>query len=277
MSIKKERIKLDNQDINLKFTLSSNDNRYGYQQEIDKLTEQVKNDLINPIVDNEVRRFKYKTPTNFTTNLFFYFTTNGNTYENSFLSGAANFSPTEISENDKKVRSSFFIMDFYDNYNFFNQNKIFTIYNTQILNGEESNEVSIPKYKLSENNINQFSYWYVPKTFINENLILGNTIAEGYIKFSFYNAKTGQILLFYNKNNENLSTGEKLYFKVKLDLLKMTWYFNNNNSLQKAYQIPISNAYSQRTNDGVENFDDKQQDYPEGTIFNPESGDYDTE
>jgi hypothetical protein len=275
MSIIKERIKSTNQDINLKITLDRNTNHIGYQQEIDKLTEQVKVDLTNPIIDNEVRRFKYKTSTIFTSNIIFYFITNGNSYDNSFLSGAANFTSKEISDKSINLRKSFFIMDFYDNFNYYDQNKFFTIYNTQILNSEVSNYIPIPKYRLSDNKINQFNYWYVPKRFIDNNLLSGNIIAEGYIKFSFYNAKTGQISLFYNKYNESLSTAEKLYFKVKLDLLNMTWYFDEG-SFQKAYQIPLNNLYSNKINDSVEKFDNKQQEYPDGNIFNPENGDYET-
>ncbi|MDA3780644.1 MAG: hypothetical protein PF487_10565, partial [Bacteroidales bacterium] len=112
MSIRKERIKFDNKDINLKFTLDGNNNHYGYQQEIDGLTEQVKNDLISPIVDNEVRRFKYKSPTNNSTKLKFYFTTDGSSHNNSFIDN--NFTEAEIESNDKNLHGSFFTLNYYD-------------------------------------------------------------------------------------------------------------------------------------------------------------------
>lgn len=272
MSIRKERIKFNNNDINLKFTLDSNNNRYGYQQEIDDLTEQVKDDLINPIVDNEVRRFKYKPPTNNATELKFYFTNNGSSFDDSFTYN--NFTNDEIETNDINLLKSFFSLNYYDSFNQFTQNKIFDIYNTKILEGNAS---STPSYRIFNDSINQFYYWYVPKSYIDENLSLGNTIVTGYIKFNFYNAKTGIVYLFYNRNNNTVQTSKRLYFEVKLNLLNMTWYFSKNYSTQKAYQIPITNAYSKRTNGGIENFDNKKQEYPEGNVFNPDNQDYDTE
>lgn len=281
MSIRKERIKFENQDINLKITLNSNNYRYGYQQEIDGITEEVKNDLINPIIDNEIRKFKYESPTNSATKLNFYFTTDGSSYENTYTNASTNFEQEEIINNHNNVRNSFYIMDYYDSFDFFNQNKIFTIYNTKITNSEIFNittiNLPIPNYRLFKDTKNQFKDWYIPKSLIDDNLNSGKTIVIGYIKFSFYNAKTGELLLFYNKDKESIKTSEKLYFKVKLDLIKKTWYFEPNTANKLVYQIPTTNAYSKRTNETINNFNNKQQEYPEGNVFNPIEQNYDIE
>lgn len=272
MPIIKERIKFENQDINLKINLGVGNNISGYQQEIDKLTENTKVELTNPIVDNEVRRFQYGGSE--TIYLFFYFTANGTTYNNSFGSTGAKFSATQISEHSDKIRNSFYMMDFYDSFDDYTQNRIFTIHQTQILDGETSGSTPIPKYKIT--NDNQFYSWYVPKTFIDQNIATGATTVTAYVKFSFYMARYGKVRLFYNYTNRSLKTPERMYFKVKLNLVNMTWEFDASGN-KKAYQVPLSDLYYKKVNDAVENFDNKQQDYPEGNAFDSETGNYITE
>ena len=270
MPIIKERIKFENQD--LKINLGVGNNILGYQQEIDKLTENTKIKLTNPIVDNEVRRFVYGG--NEIIYLFFYFSANGTTYVNSFGSTGAKFSSTQISDYSDKIRNSFFTMDFYDSFDDYTQSRIFSIYQTQILDGETSGSTPIPKYKIT--NDNQFYCWYVPKTFIDKHLETGATTITAYVKFSFYMARYGKVRLFYNKDNQSLKTPERMYFKVELNLVNMTWEFDSSGN-QKAYQLPITNLYSQKVNDAVENFDNKQQEYPDDNTFDSETGHYITE
>ena len=61
MSIIKKTIKLNNNSsgATISFGLTGNNRLSGYQQEIDNLTEETKDDLINPAIDNEVRKFQY--------------------------------------------------------------------------------------------------------------------------------------------------------------------------------------------------------------------------
>lgn len=271
MPIIKERIKFENQDINLKINLGVDNNFSGYQQEIDELTEETKIELTNPIIDNEVRRFQYGGNA---INLLFYFTANGTTYVNGFGSTGAKFSSTEISNNSMKILNSFFIMDFYNSFDNYTKTKIFTIYQTQILTGEESSGTPIPNYEIT--NDNQFYSWYVPKTFIDQNIETGATTVVGYVKFSFYTAKYGKVRLFYNKDNQSLKTPEKMYFKVILDLINMTWKFNTIGD-KKAYQLPFTDAYYKKVNDGIDNFRNNEQDYPDGNTFDSQNGTYDTE
>ena len=70
MSIIKTKVINDSKDKFIKIRFSANDDFYGYQQEIDNLTEITSEDLINPVEDGEMRRFKveYNTQLNF----FFY-------------------------------------------------------------------------------------------------------------------------------------------------------------------------------------------------------------
>jgi len=280
MPIIKETIKSNGEDTTIKFGLGNNNKLSGYQQEIDELTEETKDDLINPIVDNEVRRFQYDSSFAGPTNLVFFFTANGSSYYNKFTPNAARFSTTEITENSNKILNSFFIMDCYDTFNNNTQTKLFTIYQTQILDGEIGTTLPIPKYRIYSDTVNQFYNWYVPKSYLDKQS--GLTVTA-YVKFSFYNAKYGDLALFYNKDNDGLTTPEKMYFEVLLDLNKMTWRFDYGGGSgdlyppdATAYQIPFNNVYSQRVNEALDNFDNQQQDYPDGNVFDSEDGTYST-
>jgi hypothetical protein len=275
MSIIKEKILFKNQDTVLKFNLGIGNRLSGYQQEIDNLTEETKVDLINPVIDNEVRRFQYDYEVGGTINLVFEFSANGSSYYNAFTPNGARFSTNEITLSDKKVVSSFFIMDFFDTFDNNTQTKIFTIYNTKILNGEKSGSLPIPKYQLNILKINQFYNWYVPKSFID---IQTGSTAIGYVKFSFYSAKYGNVVLFNNKDITNQFSPERMYFKVKLNLTSMTWDFDYSGTNYPpnvvARQIPFTNAYAQKVNNAVNNFDNEQQNYPEGNTFDITDGTY---
>lgn len=265
MPVIKETIKQNNLDVTLKINLGSGINLSGFQQEIDNLTELTKDELINPIIDNEVRRFQYKSE-NGAVNLTFYFS---NTPQPLF--SHAGFSPSEIIVGSPIITNSFFIMDYYDTYDSYTQTKIFSTYLTQILSGVNKQ----PNYKIYSDTINQFYNWYVPLSFINSQT--GSTII-GYTNFSFYNAKFGKVTLFFNKDNENILTPEKMYFKTELDLINKTWRFlglptNNAN----AYEISSTSAYVTRINNTIGNFVNTKQTYPTGNTFQTTTGTYVTE
>jgi len=276
MSIIRERIKFNNLDTNIKFGLGIGNRLSGYQQEIDSLTEETKVELTNPIIDNEVRRFQYDSNDAGVTYLWFYFSAGGSSAYNSFTTTGARFQTNEINNTNSGIQNSFFIMDFYDTYDNYTQTKIFTIYNTQILKGEKSGTTPIPKYKLFSDTVNQFYNWYVPKSYIDEQT--GSTVT-GYIKFSFYSAKFGDITLFFNNDNGGLKTPERMYFKVLLNLNTMTWKFDYSSTNfppnAKAFQVPFTTTYSQRVNDTVESFENEQQNPPDGNVFDWTDGKYD--
>lgn len=275
MSIIKENIKLNNLDINLKISLGGNGNILGYQQEIDNLTNDTKDELINIIIDNEVRRFRLDS--NNPINILFYFTASGISHYNSFNEDGARFVSDEINSSNLKILNSFFIMDFYDTYDSYTQTKIFTNYLTKISGKYDINENNFykPYYQISSNIPNQLYSWNIPKSFTDNQT--GSTVT-GYVKFSFFNAKFGDMALFYNKDNQTLQTQEKMYFKVLLDLNAKTWKFDYSGTAfppnVKAYQIPFTNSYSQKINESIEYFDNERQLYPNGNIFDDTTGGY---
>ena len=264
MSIIKENIRFTGENMNLKIVLNSRDNFIGYQQEIDGLTQLTTTDLINPAIDGETRRFKYD-PDLGNTVLSFYFYS-GNTYNVSFLN--AGFTQNEINSNSNKLLNSFFILDFYDTFDVNNQTKIFTTYLTKILD----NISNSPIYRVYVEAINQFYYWYIPLSYINT--LTGST-GIGYVKFSFYNAKNGNVSLFYNNDNAALTTAEKMFFKVELNLTDKTWKFLTTSfPYLTAYELITSIDYINRINNTFEKFDNKKQEYPTGTTFNYRTGTY---
>ena len=59
MSIIVEKIKKNNKDVFLNINLKNNNDYFGYQEEINNITEETKKSLINPVIDNEIVRFRY--------------------------------------------------------------------------------------------------------------------------------------------------------------------------------------------------------------------------
>lgn len=271
MSIK-ETIKYSGSGATLQFSLSSGIGLFDYQQQIDNITEETKEVLINPIIDNEVRRFSYAYAEVGETNLIFYFTPNGTAYHNNF--DYAGFNHTEITSNTIALRNSFFILDFYNTPDDNTQSRIFTTYLTKILGNYDTvtTTKNKPYYKMFPNISCQFYNWYIPKSFLD---IQTGTTVIGYTRFSFYNAKYGTLALFFNKDNDGYSVIEKPYFKTELDLQNMTWKFiydgtNTNPSFPPdaiARQYPPTNPYSEKVNNTVDKFENEQQTYPTGDIF----------
>ena len=269
MSIIKEKIRLSNNSTGatITFGLSIGNRLSGYQQEIDELTEDTKQELINPVIDHEVRRF-ISSNIQF---INFWFSKRGGSgaaFDDSFTSKYAGFSTSEIEDYDDVVLNSFFIMDFYNTFNNNTQTKIFTTYLTQILDGQSSSGVPISKYTINYNTGNQWYHQYVPKSFLDTQT--GSTIT-GYTKFSFYNAKYGTLSLFYNDANSALSTPEKMYVKTYFYPSTMEWEFVSSPNL---YELASDNSYVTKVNETFKNFENLKQTYPVGA-FNPEDGKYD--
>jgi hypothetical protein len=261
MSIIREKIRfndsLSGTTMNLIIPIGSNDNFTGYQQEVDNLTQFTALDLVNPVSDAEKRRFKLNPNPNSSINLYFKF---GSSNQATFT--AAGFTQEEINTGSDSILNSFFILDFYDTYDFYNQTKIFTTYLTKI--GTSS------AYNIGSSN--QFYYWYVPMSYINS--FTGST-TTGYVKFSFFNAKTGKLQLFYNENNTTPESAERLFFKVQMDFPNKTWKFlTSNYPTINASEILNNVLYTTKVNNTFAKTEDLQQKYPSGSTFNYKNATY---
>ena len=251
MSIIKERIRLNRNDTNLKITLGSHDAFTGYQQEIDNMTQFTTTQLINPVIDGEMYRFKHIN-SNITIQFQFH-PLNSTAFVNN------GFTSNELGMLSDNVQKSFFILEYFDSFDAYTQNKIFTTYLTKI----GYNAV----YPINPTVNNQFYRWFVPVSYINSQTT--NT-AIGYVRFSFYNAKTGKIQLFYNLNNTTPETAERLFFKTELNIQNKTWKIISPSSTVTAREFisPYNQLYADRINETFNNFDNLQQNYPTGNTFN---------
>jgi hypothetical protein len=272
----KEQIKLNYNDMNLKFNLNSNTDLTGYQQEIDKYTTTKSDNLINPINDLEIKRFKLSKYTE----IFFYFNNNGS-YGNNYIN--AGFSQTEINSNASTILNSFYILDVYDSYNQYNQNKLGVIYMTKIyqnINNGIVTYTTLPTYYINDGS-SQFYYLNLPKYYLNQ--FTGNTISI-YGKFSFFQAKDGVLKPFYNDFNKNIPMNPIFeYVKIDVDLVNKTWnfndYTNNKGNLLTFYEIATStsnNNYVDKINSDIETIDDVKPVYPIENNFDYTTGDYKT-
>ena len=260
---------LTGHSMNIKFSLGSCENFTEYGEDIDNLTQFTVLDLVNPVIDGEVRRFTLTpTPTNSVLIQFQFYSPITTTYLNSFL--FAGFTGDEIVNSANNILNSFFILDFYDTFDLNSQTKIFTTYLTKLL--VPVDEIYYSQYTIGANTNNQLYSWYIPLSYINAQT--GST-AIGYVKFSFYNAKTGKITSFYNQDNENLTTPERMFFKVQLDLVNMTWkMLTTVYSDINAKEIANNVLYVDRVNNTVDSMDNLQQNPPSGNTYNYKTNTY---
>ena len=118
----------------------------------------------------------------------------------------------------------------------------------------------------------------VPIYFLNE--YTGETRIYGYSRFSFYNAKEGKIILFYNIDNDGYSTSERFYFQTELNLTTYTVSILTE-SISEYGKIDLyelkpeeNERYLERYNETFNNFENLQQSYPSGNTFNYNDGTY---
>jgi hypothetical protein len=262
MSIIREQIRYIGNTTNIKFNLDVDNSLLGFQQEIDNLTQTTSIDLVNPPVDIEERRYKNDYTSN---NITFRFTLNGMSYGYNYEN--AGFSTSDILNDSLNKQNSFYILDFYDSYDVNNQTKILTSYLTKI--GDDA------RFVIDSNN--QIYYWYVPISYINSQLDLGITRMTGYTKFSFFNASAknnNNLILFYNIIYENNTTPQRMYFTTELDFIKKTWKFINPNTNLTANQLWNSQDYIKKVNKSYTSYDNEQQNYPNGSEFDANTGKY---
>lgn len=270
MSIIKKNIRFDNDDMYIQIPITGGLNFTGNQQEIDTFVNLKSTKSINDAVDGEVYKFKWGL-TSFNRIIDFSFSSNTITgWESNYY--YAGFTVDEVEGRNIKFLNSFYIMDFFNSYSPTNQTKIFSAYLTNLnLNVAQSGTLPSSRYFLNENF--QLYNQYIPLGYLD---ITGDTYV-GYSRFSFYNAKTGKIVVFYNKDNEQKTTPEKMYFKTVLNFNDKTWYFDTPgfiNGVGYARELKNSDKYIQKYNNTFENFNNLQQNYPSGNTFDFETGKY---
>jgi hypothetical protein len=263
--LKKERILFSGGDLNLRINLTSNDKFSGLQQEIDDFTTIKSAGSINDITDGEIMRFSLFD----SKDLIFYF------------SGDTSWSPTfetigftedEILGLSENYRNSFFILDFFDSTSFSDQTKIFSTYLTKLDNSNTGGNPNASYYNTNSNF--QWNYLKIPKNFIDQY----DDFITGYCRFSFYNAKTGNITVFSRFDARNSSDPKKIFQPVEINLNTNEWDFLTfEGSLIRQVEfaeLRDSEAFVEKYNDSFDNFDNQAPEYPSGNTFNYVDGKY---
>jgi len=259
MSIIQQKIRFTGNDLNIQVPISSIPAQLGLQQEINNYVLEKTTGSINAVTDVEVLRFQYL----YSGHIMEFAFNTGGTYYTYFT--AAGFTEDEVDFKSLNYLNSFFILDFFDSTSSANQTKIFSAYLTNISDNATSAGYSrynvVPSFQLYDLNI--------PANFFTGT----GDVYTAYARLSFYNAKTGKIVVFFNKVKDSIDpppTNEKMYFEIRLNKGFKNWYVvsgSREGSTIAARELTTSPAYVDRYNNTFEDFENQQQDYPKGSIF----------
>lgn len=93
-----------------------------------------------------------------------------------------------------------------------------------------------------------------------------------YVRISFFNANTGKIIVFQNSNYTiNSASPDKMFFRMILN--KNTKIFNNSTPIN-VRELINSEEYIEKFNNTFENFNNLKQLFPNGSVFDFETGTY---
>jgi len=260
MIMEREKVKfIAGQDINLKVGISKNINSSLGRQESDyyNLIKQESDNIINPAVDNEIVRFRYSnSDTRF---IIYYYDQVEEEYNESYNN--TGFTDNEINLYSPVLRNSFYILDFYDSFSVGNKEKIFTQYYSkfQVVVGVGDKTGSSINEGVNIASTPQLSNLYVPLWYMDS--ILENTF-ELYFTLTFYNAKTGKVIPFFNNdyydsitNEFTNTTGERISFRCVFNKATKMWYITSPTETEvKALQYTEtqSSLYNDKVNSSVE-------------------------
>lgn len=262
MSIIQQKIQFTGNDLNIQIPISAVPAQLGMQQEIDNYVLEKTTGSINAVTDVEVVRFKYATSGK---EMEFAFNSGSNYYPYFSVAG---FTADEIEQQSLNFLNSFFILDFFDSVDSANQTKIFSTYLTNLNDNAYSRYDIEPTFQLFDLN--------VPANFFGT-----GTTYIAYARFSFYNAKTGKIAVFFNKVFDTTNpppTNNKMYFELTLNLSTKKWFIATSSmqgNTMAARELASSPAYIEKYNDTFEDFENQAQSYPSGNVF-IDDGSYET-
>ena len=248
MTVNKFKITRDNISKKLTIPLEVKFDPYGRQQMLDKYTDEIIQEIINPPKDYEIARFSHEqyglslTSTNYQ---FYFFDnavpiqnvgSNATYWKNTYTT---DFTNDELYYYANSFTNSFFKLDLYDSKNKETQKVYLTIIlpvqqgkfePVTLQNGDEV-EVRKPNYQLDfiGDKEGYFIYW------LKDVEVLGLT--EFYMSAKFFNGKTGEFVRFLNKsqssisgNNSNFNPEDNFYYKVNLNYDKYTYTLSSFNN-----------------------------------------------
>ena len=250
MRLIKEKHRSVGKDLNIKIPLGANANLNGLQQSINDYIERETGLSINPVIDGETFRFIRNIDQNFRFEFF-----DGSIYTPSLIT--AGFTQDEIDSQEDVVTNSFYILQIYDSINSDNQ---ILLHNSYYNGTSFTSASSIYNIPVSE----EFSNIYIPEWFINETN--DNEIVM-YGTFLFFNAKTGKLEVFFNKDNQFETSDDKLYNTITLNKSNRNYSIQSNSATIMLREL-INSDYVDKLNESLNTFNNEIPQFPSGDKFN---------
>lgn len=251
MQINKLKIVERNRDINIKFSLDTQIDILGHQENINNFVDEQTDLVINEPLDNDISIIKK----NDSKSILFKYGLNDEYY--STLENVG-FTLKMIKTKELPVVKSFYMFEVFNNFNISNREKLSITYLPL---------VNLTDYGLSTqyNSLNQYEFTdlYIPNYLINTLEFINDEVTL-YGRFTFYNAILKKFHLFINENN-------KLLFTDKREMIEIIYNRNNNTySFKDPNIVMYENTnleYSQNMNDTILNRDNVKPIYPNGKTF----------
>lgn len=256
MSIIKKKVKLKKTDIKLTIPFGGVNRMVGDEDAINDFIEDSTGLSINPADDGELYRFKGDSSLLFNVK-FHNTTTDVFDYDIRY----AGFTDDELNKFDSVILKSFYIVELFNSVKYENQNRLHIGYYSGLNFNNNTTSKELSKYDLDNNN-NEFSFYYIG----NNKILDGLEIV--YVRYSFYNAKTGKIHVFYNEDKTLLTTEDKMYFSIALNKPNKKYNTSGEHNLIEFND----DTYANRISNTIDNLPKEKNMFPDGNIFN--NGEY---
>lgn len=247
----REKIKFNGQTQSIKISLSKENQLLGLQEDIDGFISNQNDESINEVVDGEKLRYLPQ----FSVDYDFLFNIGSGNFAGSLL--AAGFTNADIDNRTDAVLKSFYIAQVYDSKDIDNQTLLHTSYYNGFLWVIDNEENTT--YDNLDSSI-EFTNYYLPN-----NIFDDDSVKTLFVRFYFYNAKTGRLQLFFNNGNASSTTEDRLFFEIEVDPLTKKYNFNGVTELDIR---EINNTdYINKINNTLDSFEIQSPVTPAGKLF----------
>lgn len=204
---------------------------------------------INSAEDEEIIVFKYRLNT-----IFFSFAFN----PSSATLTSQGFTEDEINAPSEGLQRSFFFYQVFDSPNVYNQNLLYTNY----YNGFDF-------FTNGDNTIYDVSRNIFTNINIARNQMGGIADGKLYLRFYFFNGKTGEVKTLINREKQNLTTTDKIFHEMNLNLSDNTYTFSTLSTSITLRVIETDNPdYANKINNNQQKQLNQSPQTPIGSGFN---------
>ena len=212
----------NNQTTSVKIPLNSQNSISGDEQVIQRFVESETQLSVNSVNDGEKfifsRRGSFKT-------IFEFFRSSSGQYETS-LAGFGGFNLEEdIQGQSPALQNSFYIAQYYDTPDIDNQ----TLLHSSFLNGFEivKNGESTD-YSATFIDGTELGDIYLTQEFLDSQ----GDLFDIYVRYYFFNSKSGQVNVFLAKDNETLRTSQRLFYTVSVRKAERNFTYLSDSSVE---------------------------------------------